>query len=93
MFDFDNEPLNNAVFYPASHDQPIRVVTDALSSANNLYSANPIWAETQVIDTCAWTTTKKTYIQVSLIMKSYLRSKFREMAEQYMGSKGIGLLW
>lgn len=92
MFDFDEEPLNNAVFYPASHDQPIRVVTDALSSAHNLYSVNSMWAETQFIDTRVWSTTKK-YIQVSLIMKSYLRSKFREMAEQYMKSKGIGLLW
>lgn len=90
MFDFDNEPLNNAVFYPASHDQPIRVVTDALSSANNLYSANPIWAN-QYIDACEWSPTK--YIQVSLIMKSYLRSKFRDMSEQYMKSKGIELLW
>lgn len=91
MFDFDEEPLNNVTFYPSSYDQPIR--TDVLSSVSNPYSVNSMWAETQVIDTCAWTTTKKTYIQVSLIMKSYLRSKFRVMAEQYMGSKGIGLLW
>lgn len=90
MFDFDEEPLNNAVFYPASHDQPIRVVTDALSSAHDLYSVNSTWAD-QFINTRAWSTTK--YIQVSLIMKSYLRSKFREMSEQYMKSKGIGLLW
>lgn len=90
MFDFDEEPLNNVTFYPSSHDQPIR--TDVLSSVNP-YSVNSIWTET-FIDTCSsWTTTKKSYIQVSLIMKSYLRSKFREMAEQYMGSKGIGLLW
>lgn len=92
MFDFDEEPLNNVSFYPASHDQPIR--TDVLSSVSNPYSVNSMWSETFIdtrIDTCAWSTTK--YIQVSLIMKSYLRSKFRDMAEQYMKSKGIGLLW